>query len=202
MSVEDHSALRQAIAEAALSLSANAIAPTLVANTLRDGGARLTAHGALSVETGAFTGRSPKDKFIVRDGLTEDKVWWDNSGSLTPAPEIREASFLRAARPRNRRDRLRPPPTYGTGESPTPPPGRRWPVAAMPSPHAFRTRTVPCEAQSQSPLVRGGGHPPSSSPSSPPPARTDRLPRPPRAARPTPAPSPPWLDLPRTPRLR
>src|SRR5690606_8458587 len=39
---------------------------------------------ALSVETGAFTGRSPKDKFIVRDALTETSVWWDNSGALRP----------------------------------------------------------------------------------------------------------------------
>ncbi|HWV22342.1 MAG TPA: phosphoenolpyruvate carboxykinase (ATP) [Devosia sp.] len=85
MTAEDHSALRQAIAEAALSLSANAIAPLLVAEALREGEAALTAHGALSVETGAFTGRSPKDKFITRDSLTENKVWWDNSGALTPA---------------------------------------------------------------------------------------------------------------------
>ena len=45
----------------------------------------LTADGAVSVRTGAFTGRSPKDKFIVRDGLTEDSVWWDNAGAMSPA---------------------------------------------------------------------------------------------------------------------
>ncbi|OIQ21835.1 MAG: phosphoenolpyruvate carboxykinase (ATP) [Flavobacterium sp. MedPE-SWcel] len=32
--------------------------------------------GALSVNTGKFTGRSPKDRFIVKDSITEDKVWW------------------------------------------------------------------------------------------------------------------------------
>lgn len=32
--------------------------------------------GALAVNTGEFTGRSPKDRFIVRDEVTEDKVWW------------------------------------------------------------------------------------------------------------------------------
>ena len=32
--------------------------------------------GALAVNTGEFTGRSPKDRFIVRDSITEDKVWW------------------------------------------------------------------------------------------------------------------------------
>jgi len=32
--------------------------------------------GALAVKTGEFTGRSPKDRFIVKDELTKDKVWW------------------------------------------------------------------------------------------------------------------------------
>jgi phosphoenolpyruvate carboxykinase (ATP) len=85
MSVQDHNALRQAIADSALSVSDNAIAAELVARALQQGGAKLTAHGAVSVETGAFTGRSPKDKFIVRDELTEDTVWWDNSGAMSPA---------------------------------------------------------------------------------------------------------------------
>jgi phosphoenolpyruvate carboxykinase (ATP) len=37
---------------------------------------RLAADGALVVRTGQFTGRSPKDKFIVRDELTESTVQW------------------------------------------------------------------------------------------------------------------------------
>jgi phosphoenolpyruvate carboxykinase (ATP) len=32
--------------------------------------------GALAINTGEFTGRSPKDRFIVKDSITEDKVWW------------------------------------------------------------------------------------------------------------------------------
>ncbi len=32
--------------------------------------------GALAVNTGEFTGRSPKDRYIVKDGETKDKVWW------------------------------------------------------------------------------------------------------------------------------
>lgn len=32
--------------------------------------------GALAVNTGEFTGRSPRDRFIVKDEITEDKVWW------------------------------------------------------------------------------------------------------------------------------
>jgi len=34
--------------------------------------------GALAINTGEFTGRSPKDRFIVKDTITKDKVWWGN----------------------------------------------------------------------------------------------------------------------------
>ncbi|MCB0433313.1 MAG: phosphoenolpyruvate carboxykinase (ATP), partial [Mangrovimonas sp.] len=37
-----------------------------------------TANGTLAVNTGEFTGRSPKDRFIVKDDITRDKVWWGN----------------------------------------------------------------------------------------------------------------------------
>ena len=36
----------------------------------------LASSGALSVKTGKFTGRSPKDRFIVQDELTKNSVWW------------------------------------------------------------------------------------------------------------------------------
>ena len=39
----------------------------------------LTSLGAVAVDTGIFTGRSPKDKYIVRDEETLNKVWWANS---------------------------------------------------------------------------------------------------------------------------
>ncbi len=38
----------------------------------------VTSLGAVAVDTGKFTGRSPKDKYIVKDELTEDSVWWAN----------------------------------------------------------------------------------------------------------------------------
>ena len=37
---------------------------------------KLSDSGALAVNTGEFTGRSPKDRFIVKDSITKNKVWW------------------------------------------------------------------------------------------------------------------------------
>ena len=34
--------------------------------------------GAIAVNTGEFTGRSPKDRFIVKDAVTKDEVWWSD----------------------------------------------------------------------------------------------------------------------------
>jgi phosphoenolpyruvate carboxykinase (ATP) len=44
----------------------------------------VTSGGALLADTGQHTGRSPKDKFIVRDASTENQVWWDNNSALSP----------------------------------------------------------------------------------------------------------------------
>ncbi len=38
----------------------------------------LSSSGALAVNTGKFTGRSPKDRFIVKDKVTENQVWWND----------------------------------------------------------------------------------------------------------------------------
>lgn len=40
--------------------------------------AKLTSTGAVRATTGKYTGRSPKDKFIVKDALSADKVDWGN----------------------------------------------------------------------------------------------------------------------------
>ena len=34
--------------------------------------------GALAIDTGEFTGRSPMDRFIVKDSISEDAVWWSD----------------------------------------------------------------------------------------------------------------------------
>lgn len=46
----------------------------------------LTDSGAVAVDTGAFTGRSPKDKYIVEDSLTKDVLWWADQGDNDNKP--------------------------------------------------------------------------------------------------------------------
>ena len=48
----------------------------LYTRALLGGEAALGAHGQLVVDTGRFTGRSPKDKFVVREPGSEDRIWW------------------------------------------------------------------------------------------------------------------------------
>jgi len=50
----------------------------LVQDTLRIGEGVLTDTGALAINTGEFTGRSPNDKFTVKDEVTADTVHWNN----------------------------------------------------------------------------------------------------------------------------
>lgn len=44
--------------------------------TLEKNMGKEASSGALAVNTGEFTGRSPKDRFIVKDDITQEKVWW------------------------------------------------------------------------------------------------------------------------------
>jgi phosphoenolpyruvate carboxykinase (ATP) len=46
--------------------------------------AQLSAHGALVAVTGQHTGRSAKDKHVVRDPNTEGQVWWEANRSMSP----------------------------------------------------------------------------------------------------------------------
>ena len=54
----------------------NLPAPTLYEEALRRGEGVLGLGGALAVETGQYTGRSPNDKFIVEEPKTKDSIWW------------------------------------------------------------------------------------------------------------------------------
>ena len=46
----------------------------------------VSTSGAVAVDTGKFTGRSPKDKYIVRDDTTRDTVWWSDQGKNDNKP--------------------------------------------------------------------------------------------------------------------
>lgn len=46
--------------------------------TLKKGQGVASSLGAIAVNTGEFTGRSPKDRFIVKDAVTKEQVWWSD----------------------------------------------------------------------------------------------------------------------------
>ncbi|RXJ72654.1 phosphoenolpyruvate carboxykinase (ATP) [Veronia nyctiphanis] len=50
----------------------------------------VTELGAVAVDTGIFTGRSPKDKYIVRDDTTRDTLWWSDQGINDNKPISKE----------------------------------------------------------------------------------------------------------------
>lgn len=48
----------------------------------------VTESGAVAVKTGIFTGRSPKDRYIVKDETTADTIWWDGKINVPTTKEI------------------------------------------------------------------------------------------------------------------
>jgi phosphoenolpyruvate carboxykinase (ATP) len=56
-----------------------------MAAALAAGEGRLGRGGVLLVTTGRHTGRSPKDKHVVKTPATEPKIWWDNNAAMSPA---------------------------------------------------------------------------------------------------------------------
>lgn len=69
----------------------------LISCTLKAGQGRLTDTGALAVDTGEFTGRSPRDKFTVKDQVTANAVWWNNF-NIPFAPEKFDQLYIRMIR--------------------------------------------------------------------------------------------------------
>lgn len=63
----------------------NDIEPTLVEKALLRGEGNLGRGGALLVNTGTHTGRSPLDKFVVKTPSVENKIWWENNPPMEPA---------------------------------------------------------------------------------------------------------------------
>jgi phosphoenolpyruvate carboxykinase (ATP) len=58
----------------------------LYTHALARGDGRLVEGGPLAVDTGRYTGRSPKDKFVVREPSSEGRIWWGEvNQELSPA---------------------------------------------------------------------------------------------------------------------
>ncbi|HET7036656.1 MAG TPA: phosphoenolpyruvate carboxykinase (ATP) [Thermomicrobiaceae bacterium] len=51
---------------------------------MRNGEGAIAASGPLIVSTGKYTGRTPKDKFIVQEPGSNDAIWWDNNQRFAP----------------------------------------------------------------------------------------------------------------------
>jgi len=66
----------KAAIEASNRICENLGTPQLIELALVRGEGRMSDHGALVVETGQHTGRSAQDKYVVRDDLTDNTVWW------------------------------------------------------------------------------------------------------------------------------
>jgi phosphoenolpyruvate carboxykinase (ATP) len=54
---------------------------------------QLSELGAVNVMTGEFTGRSPKDKYIVKDAVTENTVWWNSDKAANDNKPISQTTW-------------------------------------------------------------------------------------------------------------
>ncbi|MEM8979867.1 MAG: phosphoenolpyruvate carboxykinase [Pseudomonadota bacterium] len=62
----------------------NAMEPALIETALKAGEGTLGNGGAFLVSTGKFTGRSPKDKHVVKTPNVVDTIWWENNAEMSP----------------------------------------------------------------------------------------------------------------------
>lgn len=80
-------------------ISWNAPAAALYQDAVVRGEGLVAEGGGLVVSTGQHTGRSPADKFVVRDATTEPLIWWDNTRAMDPAQfEALRLDFMAHAR--------------------------------------------------------------------------------------------------------
>ena len=55
----------------------------MVEEAIKNGEGNLGKGGSLIVFTGEKTGRSPKDKHVVKEKKTEGKIWWENNRPMS-----------------------------------------------------------------------------------------------------------------------
>lgn len=69
--------------DASPTLLKNLTVPQLVEEAIRNGEGELAANGALVARTGKYTGRTPKDKAVVKESGSEQNIWWDNNAPMS-----------------------------------------------------------------------------------------------------------------------
>ena len=69
-------------------------AAELLEHAVRRGEGQLTDRGAFTAVTSPHTGRSPKDKFVVEEPSSADRIWWEKNERL---PEDKFEALLRLA---------------------------------------------------------------------------------------------------------
>ncbi|MCG7335950.1 phosphoenolpyruvate carboxykinase (ATP) [Sporosarcina sp. ACRSM] len=79
--------------------------PQLVEKATSRGEAKLTADGAITAQTGKYTGRSPKDKYIVEEESTKDKIDWGKVNRPISS-DIFESLYTKVIRHLKERDEL------------------------------------------------------------------------------------------------
>src|SRR6056300_886898 len=62
----------------------NLLEPALIEAALKRNEGTLGNGGTFLVSTGKFTGRSPKDKHVVKTPDVADKIWWENNAQMSP----------------------------------------------------------------------------------------------------------------------
>ncbi len=62
----------------------NLLEPALVEAALKRNEGTLGKGGSFLVTTGKFTGRSPKDKHVVKTESVVDSIWWENNAAMAP----------------------------------------------------------------------------------------------------------------------
>jgi len=80
----------------------NASVTALYESAVKRGEGIVTDGGGIAVVTAPHTGRSPEDKYIVRDEATEDAVWWEASKAISPEQfDLLKGDFLAQAKVRH-----------------------------------------------------------------------------------------------------
>ena len=59
-----------------LVISRNLSYQNLVSDIIKNGEGHIASSGAAMIDSGKYTGRSPKDKYIVDETSSNDKIWW------------------------------------------------------------------------------------------------------------------------------